>query len=192
MRLTYRPLPAIWPSGPRTPERERRRSPFKARWDRTLEDLERELRMLGADDVVVVEAGYRESDIRVDGYPRANARLLDPAVVISFESCHGPLRYGCDLFTDHQSNVRAVALALEALRLVDRYGVSRRGEQYQGWKALPVMSQDRAEEVIRQHADPGVDLSTAYRQAAKKLHTDTGGDRAAWDQLQLAKEALRL
>jgi len=33
--------------------------------------------------------------------------------------------------------MRAIALSLQALRAVDRYGVARRAEQYRGWKQLP-------------------------------------------------------
>ena len=32
-------------------------------------------------------------------------------------------------------NLRSIALGLKALRAVDRYGVSRRGEQYAGFRA---------------------------------------------------------
>lgn len=42
----------------------------------------------------------------------------------------GHLSYPCDTFTTLQDNLRVIALALEALRMVDRYGVTRRGEQY--------------------------------------------------------------
>jgi hypothetical protein len=34
-------------------------------------------------------------------------------------------------------NARAIALGLEALRKVDRYRITKRGEQYTGWSALP-------------------------------------------------------
>jgi hypothetical protein len=164
-----------------------------------MRDLERELRMLDApySREIVVEAGYSEYEIRNDGQPRANARPMDPAVILNFESKFGPLRYGCDNYTDHFSNLRAIALALEALRAVDRYGVTKRGEQYQGWKALPAttISVQEAEQFIRSFSlvdDPmGLrDLTTAYRLAARKLHPDVGGTRDKWDKLQAAKIAL--
>ena len=68
--------------------------------------------------------------------PRANASPKSPAVVIAFESKHGPLQYATDAFTHWQANVRAVALGLEALRRVERYGITKHGEQYTGWKQL--------------------------------------------------------
>lgn len=193
MRLTYRPLPAIWPSGARTVAYLRRPPRFKADWRGTLALLERELNQLDADSAVL-EAGFQEGDIRIDGLPRANARPSDPAVVLNFESKFGPLRYGCDTFTSYEANLRAIALALEALRLVDRYGVTKRGEQYAGWKALPDITPSRieAERFILAYGD-GLkhrDLKAAYREAAKKLHPDVGGSRAEWDKLQRAKEAV--
>lgn len=38
----------------------------------------------------------------------------------------------CELW---QHNVRSIALGLEALRAVDRYGITRRGQQYAGFRA---------------------------------------------------------
>lgn len=196
MQLQYRPLPAIWPSGQRTPISQRRRSPFKAGWPNTLDLLERELRHLGVgySDRIVIEAGFQEHEIRLDGYPRANARPHDPAIVISFESRWGPLRYGCDTYEDHQSNVRAIALSLEALRSVDRHGVTKRGEQYAGWMALPAPGESEtareAERFIRQEGGLGPDaaLEAAYKAAAKRLYPDMPtGNRELWDALQRAR-----
>src|SRR5205807_9216809 len=102
-----------------------------------LEQLQHDLHLLDAVEPVVLEAGYLPHEIRMDGLPRRGARPSDPAVIVSFDSRVGPLRYGCDTFSTHDDNLRAIALALEALRAVDRYGVTKRGEQYQGWSALP-------------------------------------------------------
>lgn len=127
MRFQYRPLPAIWPSGERTREGARQSPRFRADWTRTMADLAKEVRMIaeyGYSGPIVVEAGFTEADIRLDGMPRAGARPLDPAVVVNFESRYGPLRYGCDTYTTWTGNLRAIALALDALRAVDRYGVS--------------------------------------------------------------------
>lgn len=162
-----------------------------------MEQLDRELRFLGVryDSTVVIEAGYQEHEIRNDGLPRANARPQDPAIIVSFESKHGPLRYGCDTFTEWVDNLRAIALALEALRAVDRYGVTKRGEQYKGWLALPstTMSADEARRYLHELTGlPGGTLaSTLYRTAAKLAHPDTEtGSREAWEQVQRAKQVL--
>lgn len=197
MRFSYRPLPPIWPTGERTAAQ--RWSPFKASWASTLDLLERELRMLGveADDVVVIEAGYRASEIRMDGLPRRDARPNDPAVILNFRSKFGPLRYGCDTFTTHEANLRGVALALEALRAVDRYGVSKRGEQYRGWLGLPSgeepITTEEALEFLARFADNGTrDPRSLYRRAAMRLHPDVGGDPEEFKRLGRVKEVLGL
>ena len=202
MRFVTRPLPAVWPTGQRTPPEQRQHSRFKATYSRTLEQLQYELRMLDAVEPVVLEAGYQPHEIRLDGLPRSGARPSDPAVIVSFDSRVGPLRYGCDTFWTHEDNLRAIALALEALRAVDRYGVTKRGEQYQGWSALPPgaepgMSREEAEAFIRHAGADGVRsegelLSTLYRRAAKRLHPDVGGDPAQWAKLDRARRAVGL
>ena len=85
----------------------------------------------------MLQVDISERYIRTDGLPYANARYgTNPGVIVSFDSRHGPLRYATDAFTEWQDNLRAIALSLEALRAVDRYGVTRRGEQYTGWRAI--------------------------------------------------------
>ena len=131
MRYEIRPL--VW-SGPQCPRRWPS-SRFKAKWDSTLELLGRETDLLDA-SVVVLQLDVIEGDIRRDGMLRASAKVGFPGVRVSFDSKHGPLTYATDryeqLYSDDmpgwQANVRAVALALEALRAVDRYGISSSGE----------------------------------------------------------------
>ena len=143
MRLIYRPI-ETWP-GPRT---ERRQSnPFDSSWTSTLDLLDRELRALNVDEAVLQVDSSTERDFRLDGQLRAGARLRSPAVILAFEAPGiGPLSYPCDTFDrngyrDHgqegwQINVRAIALGLEALRKVERYGIAGRGQQYTGWKQI--------------------------------------------------------
>ena len=132
MDFTHRPI-ETWP-GPMTAHRVR--SPFFASWGSTMKLLERELRFLGAKKVVLQEALLNQ-DIRLDRKPKANAKAAHPGVILSFDSKHGPLNYPCDRFDSWDDNVRAIALSLEHLRAVDRYGVTRSGEQYRGWARLP-------------------------------------------------------
>lgn len=130
----FRPI-STWP-GELTKSYERRSSPFGSGYTATLDLLERELEHLKAKDVVL-ELALREADIRQDGRPRSNAKPPDhPGVVVSFDSKHGPLRYATDVFRNWHANLRAIALGLEALRKVERYGITKRGEQYAGWKQL--------------------------------------------------------
>lgn len=78
-------------------DRSRRRAPFKADYSGTQRLLDRELRMLRAQNVVI-QLDCDESQIRRDGMPKADARLRSPAVIVSFESKYGPLSYPADAF----------------------------------------------------------------------------------------------
>lgn len=140
--LTLQPL-GRWP----WPATENRRSPqFRCTWAETKALLLFEAEKLGA-ELVVVEIDIDGSAVRRDGALRASARVGGfPGARVSFESKHGPLVYATDRYQyqwpgapmkDWQANVRAIALSLEALRAVDRHGITRSGEQYRGWRALP-------------------------------------------------------
>ncbi len=197
LEYTFKPIEQ-WP-GERTKRRQRAR--FNTQWGKTQQLLGAELRHLAAKNVVI-QADCDDSQIRIrDGMLRADARLNSPGVILTFDSKHGPLSYPCDTYTHYQDNVRAIALALEALRKVDRYGVTKRAEQYKGWKKLPdpnsstAMSLDAAVSMLSAHSSIAPDsirysadgLKAAYRQAARKLHPDGGGNHTQFAQLGEAK-----
>lgn len=182
---------------------------FKASWDDTIELLARETEYLDAGHPVVIQVDAPEAQIRRDGMLHARARVNHPGVAISFQSMYGPLRYATDAYEDSyysrfaltgwQANVRAIALALEALRAVDRYGVTRRGEQYTGWKALEAgngrlfADAADAESWLRKYAaelgvNPEAPLNSVYRSLARIMHPDHGGPRADWDRLDAARQ----
>lgn len=212
MKATFRPLG--W-TGPSTPADQRSsRWTFKASWQSTLDLLERELGYLDAADLVI-EADFMERDIRLDGMPRGNARQpVHPGVRIAFDSKHGPLIYATDSCAFWQHNVRSIALGLEALRAVDRYGVTKRGEQYTGWKqlgsgiAVPAgqtvfPSPEAAARWLMEtyRAAGGQEYGpvawpllitvqdvrrTVYRKVARTHHPDSGGTREQWNRLDTA------
>jgi len=204
MRYEMRPMVA-WTD----PETNPRLSPaFKVTWSKTLALLEREIWAVGG-RLVVIQLDIVEGEIRGDGLLKADAKTGHPGVVMSFESRFGPLRYAADTYTSGgglpawQHNVRAIALSLEALRAVDRWGVSRRGEQYRGWTAIeaprPAFADWRAAaEWMREYAitelhilqDSGSDWRGLYRAMARKMHPDRGAPRAEWDRLDEARRVL--
>lgn len=198
--MTLRPI-EHWP-GKLT--RHRTRSSFSAPWKSTLDLLDRELWHLGPagrNAPAVLQIAMREQDFRLDGMPRANARPEHPGVILAIESTKGPLSFPCDRFLTWQDNLRAIALSLEALRKIDRYGITPNAEQYTGWKQLPgggprAPSAVDSEMVILSYADvptgEAVSLDQAYRRARANAHPDRrGGDRAAWDAVEAAAEVLR-
>lgn len=178
-------------------------------WSDTTEVLERELRELEAEDILL-QMFVTRRECRRDGWIRADARPSHPAVILSFDSKWGPLSYPCQTFETWKANVRAIALALEALRKVDRYGVTSTGQQYTGWKRLPPPGgstittgrRDAAAVLIRHGGEPWVPedvddlledpdlVRAAYRDAARATHPDRGGDREAFEAVKAAKRVL--
>ena len=184
--------------------------PFTATYDATILLLERELDSLGAKGRAVLQVVTRNgaSDIRKDGLLRAQARIEHPGVRLSFESKHGSLTYATDRFDGTynrpgwQANLRAIALSLEALRKVDRYGVSKSGEQYRGWQALEAgeikLTEAQAMGVLREHAGQPFashanQVADLWRAAKANTHPDrNGGMRGPWDDVERAAKALGL
>jgi hypothetical protein len=200
------------PDGPMPPPAGRWPQ-FSASWSSTVDLLARELRHLDAKGISI-ELDMEARMFRQDGLPRSDARACSDGVRISFTSKYGPLRYETNEFQGRwgdagwQQNVRAIALSLEALRKVDRYGVSRRGEQYRGWKALPtgtdpadaIATKDQAYAVILSHArdydladiiDEGPFLTEAIRAAQRATHPDTGGDTTEFRKVMRAVEFVK-
>lgn len=211
--MVLRPIQA-WP-GAQT--RERVRSTFSASWSATLGLLDRELHHLGNGwrrPESVLQIAMQEKDFRLDGMPRANAVAAHPGVILSIDSTKGHLSFPCDKFDRWQDNLRAIALSLEALRKVDRYGTTPNHEQYTGWRAIEsaAPSVDKVLEaalLLRATAWPEESLASrevfapkiatdptiatnTYRQARAKSHPDRNhGDQTAWDAVEAAANTLR-
>ena len=179
MRATFRAIPD-WPHPVTDPRRSR--WTFKASWGETLELLEYEIGRLDGRDVVI-GAGFRLGDIRPDGMPRSDARAPShPGIEISFDSHFGRLTYSTDVCEYWQHNVRAIALGLEALRAVDRHGISRRGQQYAGFAQLTAGGPDPA------RGRQLVERSGSVKAALMAHHPDHGGDARDFADVQAYRE----
>lgn len=188
----------------------RRESAFSAPMRDTLRLLDREICNLvdtraqqnSGELLVAIPA----EQFRIDGRPYANAKAAHPGVIFSLDSRYGPISYPCDTFTKWQDNLRAIALALEALRKVDRYGVTKRGEQYRGFLALEATAapagfatSDEALAFLGKFVGLGLSemsvhagvVRRALRRAQSETHPDTGGDAATFQRVSLAEAKLR-
>lgn len=185
-----------------------RRCPFKAGFRNTLETMERELDALRGKDLVV-EADMDRNDIRNDGFPRSSARARTPGIRLSFTSRHGALVYACSTYPTWEENLRAIALTLERLRAVERYGASAGGEQYKGWAQLPpgagvrftagewgsvedaarfILEVEGCEATDEDVEAVVIDPRGSFREAAKKAHPDTGGSPEVMSKLNRARD----
>lgn len=198
---TVRPLSAV--ALARMTGRGTEHSQFKASWSSTQDLLDRELRQLGASNVVMM-VDVAESDIRLDGMLRANARPYSPKVALAFDARKkGSLLFSCGRFRQWQDNIRGIALGLEALRRIERYGIVQSTEQYEGWRAVgpgnapatPV--EQRAWDVLANAAGLSIDLAradpkTTHRLARKATHPDSGGSSVAFRAVEEAARILGL
>jgi hypothetical protein len=194
-----------WPEDWRRDYPPDRYSPFSAKFSDTEALLHRELEQLGASNVIV-QIDVPPTAMRIDGTLRANATANDPGVILSFTTpLFGALSYPCRAFAGRwgvpgwQANLRAIALGLEALRKVERYGIAERGQQYAGFAALgsgialgPArMSLDEAARVLAEGTDGECDggdllwtateadgdaVRRAFKQASAIHHPDVSGE----------------
>jgi hypothetical protein len=147
----------------------------------------------------VLEVAIPAEQFRIDGRPRASAKASHPGVILSVSTSVGALRYPCDRFATWQDNLRAIALSLEALRKVDRYGVTKSGEQYRGFLAIeqgtPAQRVQDARKFIAHVAAPlggaWLDLDAMIRAAKRAAHPDTGGNPDLWQQVLDAEHTLK-
>jgi hypothetical protein len=220
--LRFVPLTA-WPG---EPTKERKNAAFRSAYLKTLDLLETELKAIKARSIVI-EAFYTLEQIRNDGWPRANQNPSHPGVILGFKKPDGPviyreqkpfvnivpLSFPCDTYYHIEHNIHAIALSLQALRAVDRYGVTKRAEQYAGWKrieapkatgfkfntaedaaAFIVNSSDPASvpnDVRREAIANATWRQEVYRRAARRLHPDSAtGDHELFVKLQQANAML--
>jgi hypothetical protein len=201
---------SYWPAGMKTdPIREwpgamtrtRIRAPFSANLASTMEILNRETRALQGKNVRI-QIAVPASKFRLDGMPYADAKAEHPGLILTLDSKHGPLSYPCETFLTWQDNLRAIALALEALRKVDRYRVTKNGEQYRGFLAIEgatampaaFTSAADAELFIMSllgDADlDGMGPRAVMRAAKRAAHPDTGGTTELFQRVTLAEQYL--
>ncbi len=121
------------------PDRRRPRWVFRNSWAETAELLTCELDHLGARSVLI-GVGLTGRDIDPDGWLSARDwPAAHPGVELSFTDRDGArLDYATDACELWQHNVRSIALGLGALRAVDRYGITRRQQQYAGFRTAAV------------------------------------------------------
>lgn len=185
-------------------------SPFRATCSQTLKLIDKELNHAKAvDQSWFIEMFVRPEDIRRDGELRANAKPPEPGIIFTFERfTEGrktqSLSFPCDRFNSWKDNLRAIALSMQSLRQVERYGVFKYADIINRL-ALPVAGEGVARfdcaKFIADHSDfqvddilSGVAIEVAYKRAARKLHPDnqeTGND-ALFVRLIEAKRVLDL
>ncbi|HEV7717191.1 MAG TPA: hypothetical protein VGO53_16455 [Steroidobacteraceae bacterium] len=194
--------PLYWPLDWKRTERfERQRSRYELTFVRARDEVSRSVRLMRGHDIVV----STNVPVRRDGLPLAGQREPDdPGVAVywtQFSMSKGstPRVMACDHWATVRENLRAMGLALEGLRAIERSGASQILERaFAGFAALPATTATPAartwREVLHLNGLPVTrdDIDTAYKQRVLAVHPDHGGTDADFIEVCQAREqALR-
>lgn len=176
---TPQAYPLQWPAGwPRT--QFRTRSQFKTSLASALSNLKKQIELMGGKSVVL----------------SSNATLgqenpKDPSVVAYFTWNEIQMAIPCDRWDRICDNVQAIALTVEAMRGMERWGAKHMIKaMFSGFKALPSSTNHES-----WYAVLGVDQNSsqekvkqAYLEAVKRTHPDAGGSHESFIKVQKAWE----
>lgn len=191
-------FPLAWPLGyKRTTYRQN--SPFRQSLDRSQRALHDEVRRMGGTNLVI----STDLPVRNDGgiYAAYLDKLIpDPGVAVYFKYKGKEVVMCCDRYRRVWENIYALAKGIEALRGMERWGVSEFLDRaFTGFTALPpaygeVVRQKNWWEILlcSQHDTDAV-VKDSYRMLAKKYHPDSpSGDTVRFQELNAAFEEAKL
>lgn len=192
MSETIDAFPLSWPIGY---ERTKHQisSNFKQSFDRAQRFLRDEIRKLGGTGLIV----STNLPIRNDGgiYAAYLDKLIDdPGVAIYFKYKGKSISMCCDQYRRVWENIYALGKGIEALRGMERWGVSDFLDRaFTGFAALPPARGHWSDILmIGRDASPDV-VKSAYRHLAKKYHPDAElGDTERFQEINDAYERAKL
>lgn len=183
-------FPLSWPAGyPATAQRNR--AAYKATGGRARDQVMHELKLMGVPDWNVIISTNCPISNRTSQFLVMRSEPSNPGVAVYFRrKSDGPQTVlACDKWDRVADNLRAIVLTIEAMRGMDRWGVSEMLDRvFQGFTALPAPAAQRSwAEVLGVDPRDSVDvIETMYRAKAKRAHTDTGGSHNAMVELNAA------
>ncbi len=180
--------PLTWPSWwPRLAQHERKQAPYQVTFTRARDALLRELRLGGCKNVIISS----NLPLRRDGLPYADcSEPRDPGIAVYFDTRKGESK--CipnDCWKTTRENLRAVGLAYEGLRMIERTGSGPLlARAYSGFACLPAGDRVRPWwEVLCVERGESLDrIRAAYHELSMQHHPDRGGDPARMSELNRA------
>ncbi len=117
-------------------------------------------------------------------------RPADESIAIYFQRKGRPYVMACDRYYDAEGNMRSLALALEAMRQLERHGGGTMMERaYEGFAALPAPK--RPHEILGVSATATeAEVRAAWRRRIGEVHPDRGGTQAASAEINAARDAM--
>jgi hypothetical protein len=184
--------PLCWPHDySRTPTNKIRNSRFRTTLGAARDYVKAEIKRLdGKDPIISTNIPLKQDgDLRADW---SRARIDDHGASVYFMRNKVQVCLCCDTYSKVWENLHAIGRTIEALRQIDRDGVSDfLNRTFTGFKALPesvVLNQKSIWEILGLTVKPGsIDaIHLAYKQKAKQLHPDLGGSAESFQELQTA------
>lgn len=180
-------FPLSWPKGwPRT--KDKQNSKFKATTDKARKKLLDEVARLGGENPILSS----NVPLRGDGHMMSNREPVDAGVAIYFQRSGKSMVFACDRYDFVCDNLNAVALTIEALRGIERWGASEMMERaFSGFKQLNAENEGSSWwTTLQLSADATADqVDKAYRALAKLAHPDApGGSDIAMSALNVARD----
>lgn len=186
--------PLTWPADwQRTPAHKRKSSRYKVSFREARDGVVRSLELMGVRSHDVVLSSNIPS--KSNGLPYAGyAEPADPGIAIYWTTkTHERRVVACDSWRTVRDNLRAVGLALEALRTLERTGASEiLNRAFTGFAALPGKTEDDWRAVLQLYNLKKItieDIEGNYRALSLKTHPDQGGTHDAMVRLNAAREA---
>jgi len=216
--MTNQAYPLSWPAGwPRTEPRDRQRAQFRTRSRETSQygfrgyraktvaeavaALLDELDKLGAEQRVI----STNLKVKNDGTPYSAQRDPDdPGAAVYFRLDGKPIVFACDKWLTVADNIYAMAIHVNAMRGMDRWGVGNLSQAFAGYAALPAAGQTAGEAwwsvlgfttgiMPNDKATAVVLINEAYRAKARTAHPDAGGSDFEMAKVNAARdEGLRV
>jgi len=182
--------PLCWPDArPRTVRNQRNtharfKTSFAGARDKCILEVER----LGGDRIII----STNIELKCNGQPCSvewGKIIPDPGVAVYFTRKGKQLCFACDCWKHVQDNMHAIALTIEALRGIARWGTGDMMEAaFRGFAALPEKASGSTWwEVLGVPINAGTEqVKEAYRILAKKHHPDLGGEAELFRRVQEA------
>lgn len=176
--MNHQAYPLTWPAGYQR-SRSRSRARFKTSFARSRDGLINELRLIGASYPVISS----NIPLRKDGLPYAGVSSPhDPGVACYFLWKGQQKVLASDRWDRVEDNLHAIELAVQAIRGLDRWGVSQMLDRaFAGFTALPAPqgSSDWWQVLDVSRTCSIDDVEKAYRKQIMKAHPDQGGSHEA-------------
>ena len=193
--------PLIWPDGwPRTPAADQKNgdAAFKRARDTGRGYTRNMPWSFGAARDALLEEVWRHGPTSCtlssnfqpgkNGPQEGKRRPQDQGVAVYFQRKGKPYVMACDRYQDAEGNMRSLALALDALRQLERHGGGVMMERaYEGFAALPAPRRWWEVLGVPPTADAGV-VETAWRKLVAEHHPDRGGTQARIAEINAARD----